>query len=105
MNIADIVIDSAKNNTIIKTRHYLDQLELRRNDIVPNDDGVHDLLCNRNPVCISRGRTDDSFKLFYDIDAVYDLMIIISIKSSSPYLISLLAIHKQNAKRRPKSDE
>ncbi|RXA19638.1 hypothetical protein EQO05_08545 [Methanosarcina sp. MSH10X1] len=108
MNIADIVMSSAKNNTIIKTWHYMEQVTLRQDSVVPDDDGVQALLSSKKPVCIAKGKTDDSFILFYDVDVVYDLMIVISVKSikkSSSYQIFLLTIHRQNAKRRPKADE
>lgn len=95
----------AKNNTVIKTRHYLEQVELRQNQLVPDDAGVHELLLNQKPVCIAKGRTDDSFILFYSIDVVYDLAIVISVKNFSLCQIALLTIHKQKAKRRPKADE
>jgi hypothetical protein len=96
---------SAKNNTVVKTRHYLEQVELRQNQIVPDDAGVNELLLKQKPVCIAKGRTDDSFILFYSIDVVYDLAIVISVKNFSSCKIALLTIHKQKAKRRPKADE
>lgn len=100
MGIVDIVMSCAKNSTLIKTRHYIEMLELRQNGIVPDDDGIIDLLSTQTPVYIER-QTNDNFKLFYSIDVTYDLIIVMSCKSTSPYKIALITIHQQEARRRP----
>jgi hypothetical protein len=90
----------AKNHTIIRTRHYIEKIELRQNGIVPDDAGIQCLLSTQLPVYIKK-QTNDTFKLFYSIDIIYDLIIVISIQNISPHKISLITVHQQEAKRRP----
>jgi hypothetical protein len=100
LNITDIVMSCAKNNTLIRTNHYINQVKLRQNGIVPDDDGIIYLMSTETPVHIEK-QPNDRFKLFYIIDVTYDLIIVISIKSYSPRTINLITVHQQEAKRRP----
>lgn len=100
MDIADIVMSSAKNNTLIKTLHYLEQVELRQNEIVPDDVGIQNLMSTKTPIHIEK-QTGDRFKLLYNIDLKYDLVIVVSYKNFSKDNISLITVYQQESKRRP----
>jgi hypothetical protein len=66
----------AKNYNLIMTRHFIEMLELRQNNIVPDNDGIHTLMSTHNPVYIEK-QTNDKFKLFYSIDLEYDLIVVL----------------------------
>lgn len=100
MNIVDTVMSHAKDYKLVLTRHYLEMLELRQSNIVPDNDGIHTLMSIQKPVFIEE-QMDDKFKLYYNIDVEYDLIIVISRKSFSPEKITLITVHQQEAKRRP----
>lgn len=100
MNIVDVVMSYAKEYKLVATRHYLEMVESRQNNIVPDNDGIRTLMSNQKPVYVEE-QSDDKFKLYYSIDATYDLIIVISWKSFSPDRINLITVHQQEAKRRP----
>lgn len=99
MNIIDIVMSCAKNNNLIFTLHYIEMVELRKNRIVPDNDGIRTLMSTQVPVHVEE-QTKDKFKLFYSIDDKYDLIIVVSRKSLNPDKISIITVHQQEAKRR-----
>jgi hypothetical protein len=99
LNLVDDIQSCAKNRTLIRTYHYIEQMERRHNNIVPDDDGIHHLMATQVPVYIEK-RDGDKFKLFYNIDLEYDLIVVISYKTASPIKIALVTVHQQEIKRR-----
>lgn len=99
MSFIDAIKSCAKNRTLVRTNHYIEQVALRQNSIVPDDNGIHDLMAAQVPVHIEK-QGSDTFKLFYSIDGTYDLIIVVSCKHTSPYRIALVTVHQQAAKRR-----
>jgi hypothetical protein len=100
VEIVDIIMSCAKNSTFIRKQHFIDQLELRQNNIVPDNDGILKIMSTEAPALIEK-QTGDKFKLFYNIDINYDLIIVISQKSFSPDIIYLITVYQQEVKRRP----
>ena len=98
MDIVEIVMFHAKNHDFITTHHFLEMLELRQNDIVPDFDGICALMATQKPVKIEK-QTDDKFKLYYSIDNKYDLIVVVAI-IASPSKVRLITVHQQESKRR-----
>ncbi|WP_292374118.1 hypothetical protein [Methanosarcina sp. UBA411] len=103
MSIVDIVMSCAKSNNLIFTSHSIDMLELRQNRIVPDKDGLRNLLSTQLPVYVEK-QSNVKFKLFYSIDDKYDLITVVVHKSFNPDKISIITVHQQEAKRRRGND-
>jgi len=99
VSLVDVIQTCAKNHTLIRTQHFIEQVLLRQNNIVPDDEGIQYLMATQIPVYIEK-QEGDTFKLFYSIDKIYDLIIVISCKHLSPYRILLVTVHQRAAKRR-----
>lgn len=104
MNIVEIVMSHAKNYDLIIAPHFITRLEQRRSDIVPDEKGLYILMSTKKPVHVEE-QSDDRFKLFYSIDAKYDLIINLSFRNSNPNKIVLITIYPQEAKRRANRNE
>lgn len=103
MSIIDIVMCHAKDYKLVTTQHFIQMLKLRKNDIVPDINGIHALMSTQKPVHVEE-QIDDKFKLYYSIDVEYDLIIVISRTRFSPEKINLITVHQQEAKRRPSNN-
>ncbi|MFU8653422.1 hypothetical protein [Methanotorris formicicus] len=97
------VINMLKNidgDNLIKTEHFISQ----HNERIPELDIINDFILKKEVVGIIK-QDRAKFKLIYEINERYDLIVIIGIKSENPNKISLITCFKQSSKRRVRRDE
>ncbi len=98
------IIDILKNidmDNLIETSHFTKHI----NENIPEISSViNDYLLDKKPVGILK-QDSSKFRLYYELDEKYDLIIVISIKSEDPVKISLITCFKQKSKKRVRRDE
>ena len=92
----DIGIDN-----LSETKHFPKHIE---ENIPEISSVINDYILSKKPVGILK-QDDSKFKLYYELDDKYDLIIVISVKSESPITISLITCFKQASKRRVRKDD
>ncbi|UXM85430.1 hypothetical protein [Methanococcus aeolicus] len=99
-DVINILKDIDKNN-LVKTEHFISQ----HNERVPELDIIDDFILKKEFSGILK-QDVAKFKLYYEIDEKYDLIILIDIKSTNPEVkINLITCIKQSSKRRVRKDE
>lgn len=100
MSLIDDIRSCAKNHTFYITRHFSDDCAFREDEVVPDIEGIHNLMATQTPVHIEKG-TNDTYMLYYSINLRYDLIIVISWNNFYPEQIKLITRYPKLTKRRP----
>lgn len=101
-----------EKNTEYKS-HFLYRLIKRAQicDSMPqNLTEIQKILLNRCPVYIDSQennelKNENEYKVFYNINEKYDIVIVLSLIYSSPVKIKFITVYPQHANRRSKMDE
>ncbi|UXM85125.1 hypothetical protein [Methanococcus aeolicus] len=88
-------------DNLIETKHFTKHIE---ENIPEISSVINDYILCKKPVGILK-QDNSKFKLYYELDEIYDLIVIIGIKSESPTTISLITCFKQESKRRVRKDD
>lgn len=94
------ILENLNEDNLVETEHFIFQ----HNERLPELDIINDFILKKDIVGILQ-QDKAKFKLIYEIDEKYDLVVIISIKSENPKKISLITCFKQSSKRRVRKDE
>ena len=93
--------------------HFLDRLTKRAQlcDSMPqNLTDFKKILLNSFPVYIdyqenNELKDENEYKVFYNIDEKYDIVIVLSLVQSDPVKIKFITVYPQHVNRRPKINE
>lgn len=93
--------------------HFLDRLIKRAQlcDIMPQDlTDFKKILLNSYPVYIdyqenNEPKTENEYRVFYNINEKYDLVVVLSLVKSVPMKIKFITVYPQHANRRSKINE
>jgi len=104
-SIEDIInfLKNIDRTNLIETRHFRKHID---ENIPEISSVINDYILKQKPVGILR-QDNTKFKLYYELDEKYDLIVVISVnvKSENPITISLITCFKQKASRRVRKDE
>jgi len=101
-----------EKNTEYKS-HFLNRLIKRAQlcDSMPQDlTEVQKILLNRCPIYIdyqenNELKNENEYKVFYNINEKYDIVIVLSLIHSTPIKIKFITVYPQHANRRSKTDD
>lgn len=82
-----------------KTIHFEKRVHQREDHICLDIDNIDEKIINEKPVAISK-QNDTKFKVCYELDNDYDLIIIINIQNQKPSTINLVTCYKEESKKR-----
>lgn len=93
--------------------HFLKRLTTRAKicDVMPQDlTEVQKILLNTSPVYIDYQEdnelaNEDEYRVFYNIDEKYDIVIVLSLINSNPVKIKFITVYPQRVNRRLKLNE
>jgi len=88
----------AKKDNFNSTAHFNIKLERRKNKL-PNYDKFVDMLESIKPIGIIK-QNNEKFKIYYELDEKYDMVVILSIKSIKPLSINLITIFPEKRSKR-----
>ncbi|WP_062397223.1 hypothetical protein [Methanogenium cariaci] len=104
MNLSILLqsLSKLKSENIRSSSHFKIRLEERKDDSMPDIDGIHKMLMGSDPVAISN-QEDEKFEILFNLNENYDLTLVVSVKSTNPeIIISLITCYKKDRKRRVK---
>jgi len=96
-NVLNCMINAKKDN-FKETEHFKIKLK-RRRDKLPNHGELISTLEGTKPVGILK-QNEEKFKLYYELDERYDIVIIISVKSVEPISINLITTFPEKRSKR-----
>jgi len=88
MNITGVLqsLSKLKRQNLICTSHFRIRFEERRDDDMPDIDGMHELLVSGDPVAISN-QEEDKFEILFNLNEDYDLALIVAVDDTNPEII------------------
>ncbi|UUX91787.1 hypothetical protein [Methanoplanus endosymbiosus] len=107
MNILELLqyISSLKKGNLYVSRHFKIRYEERKDSLMPEIDDFCNLLNIAVPVEISQ-QDLQKFKVIYNLNEEYDLVLIISVKwINSEIIINLITCYRQSTGKRVRKDE
>jgi hypothetical protein len=106
MDVGILLNCLSKINTdnIHATYHFQERIDQRKSEIHPDLNEIYSILLKEQPVGILK-QEEGKFKLYYERTEKYDLIIIVSIKSTSPLILNLVTCFLEDAKKRRRPDE
>jgi ABC-type uncharacterized transport system permease subunit len=75
-----------------------------RKDKLPDISKIRNMLLTQKPVGILK-QDVNKFRLYYELDEKYDLIIVISVWNTNPIEINLVTTYPQEKKKRERKDE
>ncbi|WFN35232.1 hypothetical protein L1S32_03680 [Methanogenium sp. S4BF] len=104
MNISILLqsLPKLKSENIRSSTHFNIRFEERKDDVMPDIDGIHKMLISSDPVAISN-QEGEKFEILFNLNEDYDLALVVSVKDTNPeIIISLITCYKKERKRRVK---
>jgi len=96
-------LSKVERSNLRTTHHFLIRANERKGNILPDANGIIDIILNKVPAGILKQDTD-KFKLLYDLTDKYDLVIIIRVKNPDPIHINLISCFPENSNKRRRED-
>ncbi|WAI01105.1 hypothetical protein [Methanogenium organophilum] len=104
MNISTLLqsLPKLKSENITSSTHFNIRFEERKDDVMPDIDGIHKMLISSDPVAISN-QEGEKFEILFNLNEDYDLALVVSVKDTNPeIIIRLITCYKKERKRRVK---
>ena len=100
MDIDEVLnyIITAKKENFKETEHFKIKSERRKNKLPSRDELIY-MLEDIKPVGILK-QNSEKFKIYYELDEKYDIVIILSIKSIEPLSINLITTFPEKRSKR-----
>ncbi|MCD4842118.1 MAG: hypothetical protein K8R08_09005 [Methanosarcinales archaeon] len=101
MDIDDVLVclSQIDKTNLHKTIHFEKRVNQRKDNIQLKLNSIDETIINEKPVCISK-QDDTKFRLCYDLDKNYDLIIVLNIKTPKPLTINLVTCYNEDSKKR-----
>ncbi|MBN1193836.1 MAG: hypothetical protein JXA08_00575 [Methanomicrobiaceae archaeon] len=102
MNISIFLqsLSELKRQNLRNTSHFMMRLEERRDDVMPDIDGMYELLRTGDPVAISN-QEKNKFEILFNLNEDYDLALLIALDDTNPEIIvRLITCYKKEKRRR-----
>ncbi|ACV25375.1 hypothetical protein QIT38_gp35 [Methanocaldococcus fervens tailed virus 1] len=105
MDIDEVIeiLSEIEEENITITNHFIERCESRK-DKLPNISKIKNMLLTQKPVGILK-QSGNKFRLYYELDEKYDLIIVISVWNTNPIEINLVTTYPQEKKKRERKDE
>ncbi|AEF96335.1 hypothetical protein [Methanotorris igneus] len=105
MDIDEVIklISNAKEENFQKTKHFKIRYKCR-NKKLPEESEFINILLTKKPVGILKQGVD-KFKVYYELDEEYDMIVILSIKNTNPLKINLITVFPSKRSRRERDDD
>ena len=97
------LLSRSKEENITISIHFMERYENRKNKL-PDLSEIIKILINKTPVGILK-QSENKFRLYYELDEKYDLIIVISVWNVNPIEINLVTTYPQEKKKRERKDE
>ena len=76
------------------------RLEERKSDVMPDINGIYELLRTGDPVAIS-DQEENKFEIFFNLNEHYDLALVVALNDANPEIIvRLITCYIKEKKRR-----
>ena len=101
MDIDDVLVclSQIDMTDLHKTIHFGKRVNQRKDNIQLKLNSIDETIINEKPVCISK-QDDTKFRLCYELDKNYGLIIVLNIKTPKPLIINLVTCYKEDSKKR-----
>jgi len=86
------------------THHFQERIGERKSEIHPDLNEIYNIILKEEPVGILK-QEEGKFKLYYERTENYDLIVIVSIKSTNPIILNLVTCFLEDVKKRRRPDE
>jgi len=93
-----------KKSDLYSTAHFELRIKQRTNNILSDVNSIHSLILKDKPVGISK-QDETKFKVKYNLNADYDLTIIISNRTLNPISFNLVTCFIEHSNRRLREDK
>ncbi len=97
--LSEIEIDNLR-----ATYHFQERIRERKSEIHPDLNEIYNIILKEQPVGILK-QEQEKFKLYYERNESYDLIVIVSIKNTNPTILNLVTCFLEDAKKRRRPDE
>ncbi len=88
----------AKEDNITISNHFIERYENRKYKL-PDLSEIINILTNKTPIGILK-QSETKFRLYYELDEKYDIIIVISVWNTNPIIINLVTLYPQEKKKR-----
>jgi len=102
MNISTFLrsLANLKSENISNSQHFSIRHEERKDDVMPEIDGIHKMLISGEAVEVSQ-QDDQKFRILFNLNEKYDLALVVSVKNTNPeIIIRLITCYKIPINRR-----
>ena len=95
-------LPGVKRDNITFSNHFEIRHAERKDDLIPDIDGICQILIADEPVAISK-QDDEKFEVRFNLDENYDLVLVVAVKGMNPeMMINLITCYKKEITRRMK---
>lgn len=97
-------LSKINKDNIRATYHFQERNNQRKSEVHPDLNEIYNIILKEQPVGILK-QEEGKFKLYYERTEKYDLIVIVSVKSTSPLILNLVTCFLEEAKKRRRPDE
>lgn len=103
LNEALVCLSQINEKNLHRTKHFKIRFDQRKDKICPDLKGICTTIINEKPVAISK-QDNEKFKLGYELNDEYDLIIIVSINTKKSISINLVTCYIEGSVKRLRKD-